>query len=247
MLTTESLYRRKIAKIRANLPTLEQVIVLDEGGGPIEGTIDCESWMADASDAPPEISTTADDMALLHFTSGTTGTPKGAIHVHDAARTHFATGRYALDLHLQDIFWCTGALERIVQETQGYPYFLQEWGKHVWDVASRSPITVQDVEQATAIAIVALDKSFFRVRFDQLMPTERRYLRAMAGLGAGPHRSGDIATMLQRKVTALGPTRNQLISKGMIWSPSHGDTAFTVPMFDQFMVRIMTGDDWRTP
>lgn len=153
----------------------------------------------------------------------------------------------ALPAAQQHVAFAPGALERIVQETQGYPYFLQEWGKHVWDVASRSPITVQDVEQATAMTIVALDESFFRVRFDRLTPTEKRYLRAMAELGAGPHRSGDIATMLERKVTALGPTRNQLISKGMIWSPNHGDTAFTVPMFDQFMVRIMPGDDWRTP
>jgi len=153
----------------------------------------------------------------------------------------------ALPAAQQHVAFAPGALERIVQETQGYPYFLQEWGKHVWDVASRSPITVQDVEQATAMTIVALDESFFRVRFDRLTPTEKRYLRAMAELGAGPHRSGDIATMLERKVTALGPTRNQLISKGMIWSPNHGDTAFTVPMFDQFMVRIMPGDDWPTP
>ncbi len=146
----------------------------------------------------------------------------------------------------QKVAFKPGALERIVRETQGYPYFLQEWGKHVWDVASRSPITVQDVAQASAVAIVALDESFFRVRFDRLTPTEKRYLRAMADLGAGPHRSGDIASVLNRKVTALGPTRNQLISKGMIWSPNHGDTAFTVPMFDQFMRRIMPGDDWRT-
>ncbi len=153
----------------------------------------------------------------------------------------------ALPAAQQHVAFAPGALERIVQETQGYPYFLQEWGKHVWDVAPCSPITVQDVEQATAMTIVALDESFFRVRFDRLTPTEKRYLRAMAELGAGPHRSGDIATMLERKVTALGPTRNQLISKGMIWSPNHGDTAFTVPMFDQFMVRIMPGDDWPTP
>lgn len=91
------------------------------------------------------------------------------------------------------------------------------------------------MERATAIAVAALDESFFRVRFDRLTPAEKRYLRAMAELGPGPHRSGDISNVLNRKVTALGPTRNQLISKGMIWSPNHGDTAFTVPMFDQFM------------
>jgi hypothetical protein len=69
-------------------------------------------------------------------------------------------------------------------------------------------------------------------------------LAIRAELGPGPHRSGDIAEKLDRKVTSLGPTRNQLIAKGMIWSPNHGDTAFTVPLFDQFMKRIMPGDEW---
>jgi hypothetical protein len=137
------------------------------------------------------------------------------------------------------------ALNRIVQQTHGYPYFLQEWGKHTWDTAAISPITVNDVEVASTAAIAALDESFFRVRFDRLTPLEKRYLRAMAELGSGPHRSGDIAGQLDRDVTALGPARNQLIAKGMIWSPSHGDTAFTVPLFDEFMHRIMPGEDWK--
>lgn len=137
------------------------------------------------------------------------------------------------------------ALDRIIQETRGYPYFLQEWGKHAWDTADASPITLEDVERATASAVAALDESFFRVRFDRLTPLEKKYLRAMAELGPGPHRSGDIAEQLRRDVTSLGPTRSQLIVKGMIWSPSHGDTAFTVPLFNDFMKRIMPGDDWK--
>ncbi len=137
------------------------------------------------------------------------------------------------------------ALDQIVKETRGYPYFLQEWGKHSWDVATSSPITLEDVKQATTSAVAALDDSFFRVRFDRLTPLEKRYLRAMSDIGAGPHRSGDIAEKLGRGVTSLGPTRSQLIVKGMIWSPSHGDTAFTVPLFDAFMKRIMPGDEWR--
>jgi predicted transcriptional regulator len=137
------------------------------------------------------------------------------------------------------------ALDQIIKETRGYPYFLQEWGKHSWDVATSSPITLADVKQATTSAIAALDESFFRVRFDRLTPLEKRYLRAMSELGAGPHRSGDIAEKLGRDVTSLGPTRSQLIVKGMIWSPSHGDTAFTVPLFDAFMKRIMPGNEWR--
>lgn len=137
------------------------------------------------------------------------------------------------------------ALQRIVHETRGYPYFLQEWGKHSWDTASASPITHHDVNLASKAAVAALDESFFRVRFDRLTPAEKKYLRAMSEIGPGPHRSGDIAEKLGRQVTSLGPTRNQLIAKGMVWSPSHGDTAFTVPLFDEFMRRIMPGDDWR--
>ena len=137
------------------------------------------------------------------------------------------------------------ALERIVEETRGYPYFLQEWGKHSWDVAEGPPIGIADVERASVTARAALDEGFFRVRFDRLTPSEKRYLRAMSELGPGPHRSGDIARVLGLKVTSLGPARSQLISKGMIWSPGHGDTAFTVPLFDRFMRRIMPGEDWR--
>jgi hypothetical protein len=140
----------------------------------------------------------------------------------------------------------SGALDRIVDETKGYPYFLQEWGKHAWDVTEQPPITEEDVVAASRTAIAALDESFFRVRFDRLTPAEKRYLRAMAELGPGPHRSGDVAKKLGLKVTSLGPTRGNLIAKGMVWSPSHGDTAFTVPLFDEFMRRTMPGDDWES-
>ena len=137
------------------------------------------------------------------------------------------------------------ALEAIVTRTQRYPYFLQEWGKHVWDAAERSPITAAVVDAASEWAVAALDASFFLVRFDRLTPSEKRYLRAMSELGTGPYRSGEIARELGTPVTSVAPLRGQLINKGMIWSPSHGDTAFTVPMFDEFMRRIIPGDDWR--
>ena len=138
------------------------------------------------------------------------------------------------------------ALNRIYDETKGYPYFVQEWGKHSWDAAPASPIREVDVRTATITAVAALDASFFGVRFDRLTPAEKNYLRAMAELGPGPHRSGDVAQTLKVSVTALAPRRNNLISKGMIWSPNHGDTAFTVPLFDQFMKRVMPGQDRRT-
>lgn len=148
--------------------------------------------------------------------------------------------------HNEGVAYEEAAVALILEKTHGYPYFLQEWGKHAWDVATSSPITYRDVEVASSQTIAALDESFFRVRFDRLTPTEKRYLRAMAELGEGPHRSGDIAAALNRSVSTLAPLRQSLILKGMIWSPSHGDTAFTVPLFDEFMKRIMPGDDWKT-
>ncbi len=137
------------------------------------------------------------------------------------------------------------ALDAILQVTQGYAYFLQQWGSHTWRAANESPIAAGDVATASVTAIAALDESFFRVRFDRLTPKEKKYLRAMAELGAGPHRSGDIAACYGAGVSSLAPTRSSLIAKGMVWSPNHGDTAFTVPMFDEFMKRTIPGDDWR--
>ena len=131
------------------------------------------------------------------------------------------------------------ALEQVYQETQGYPYFLQEWGRHSWATAPQSPINVVDVQSARDAAIAELDTGFFRVRFDRLTPKEKSYLRAMAELGPGPHRSGEVAASVGATVTSLAPVRNNLITKGMLFSPAHGDTAFTVPLFDSFMKRVM--------
>jgi hypothetical protein len=139
----------------------------------------------------------------------------------------------------ENVTFDEAAIAQILLQTLGYPYFLQEWGKHSWDVADASPIAREDAEQATTRALAELDASFFRVRFDRLTPSEKRYLRAMADLGPGPHRSGDIAERLVRKVTTVAPIRNALIAKGMIYSPAHGDTAFTVPLFDGFMKRTI--------
>lgn len=131
------------------------------------------------------------------------------------------------------------AVDRIISATQGYPYFLQEWGYQCWNSAESSPILIKDIDRATPIILKKLDESFFRVRLDRLAPAEKKYLRAMAELGPGPHRSGDIADVLKVKVQSVAPVRSALIKKGMIYSPQHGDTAFTVPLFDAFMRRQM--------
>lgn len=137
----------------------------------------------------------------------------------------------------QNIEFTPSAIKKIVAVTKGYPYFLQEWGKQAWDLASASPIDEAVIERATKQALQKLDESFFRVRFDRLTPREKDYMRALAELGAGAHRSGDVADELGVKVQSVAPIRSNLIRKGMIYSPAHGDTAFTVPLFDEFMRR----------
>lgn len=131
------------------------------------------------------------------------------------------------------------ALLEVFRLTQGYPYFLQEWGYQSWNHADQSPITLRHVQDATIKVIPRLDANFFRVRFDRLTPSEKNYLRAMAHLGPGAYRSGDIAAVLGVKINSLGPVRAKLIKKGMIYSPTHGDMAFTVPLFDEFMRRAI--------
>lgn len=131
------------------------------------------------------------------------------------------------------------AVEEILRPAEGYPYFLQEWGYQAWNHAAASPITASDIRTATADTIRRLDENFFRVRYDRLTPSEKQMLRAMAELGAGPYRVGDVAELLAVKVGSLSPRRASLIAKGMIYSPTHGDLAFTVPLFDAFMRRAI--------
>ncbi len=139
----------------------------------------------------------------------------------------------------QQVKFTTSALKEIMVQTQGYPYFLQEWGYQAWNIAKKSPIDLPDITSATKESINRLDESFFRVRFDRLTPREKEYLYSLAILGDGAQRSGDIANKLKVTPQSVAPIRNSLIKKGMIYSPSHGDTDFTVPLFGAFMKRIM--------
>ncbi len=145
----------------------------------------------------------------------------------------------------QKVRFTDESLKEIIRQTQGYPYFLQEWGYQAWNLANKSPIGIDVVRQASQESIKRLDANFFRVRFDRLTPREKDYLRALADLGEGSHRSGDISERLGVKDQSVAPIRNGLIKKGMIYSPAHGDTAFTVPLFGEFMKRIMPRDGER--
>lgn len=157
----------------------------------------------------------------------------GALSEQDASRALRDPAQEA------DVEFEPAALQEVFRLTKGYPYFIQEWGYQAWNLAPSSPITVDIVRTATPTVIARLDQSFFRVRFDRLTQGERTFLRAMAALGPGPHRTGDIATELGIKVTSLGPVRANLIRKGMVYSPQHGEMAFTVPLFDEFMIRAI--------
>lgn len=138
----------------------------------------------------------------------------------------------------EDAEWEDQAVDRLIRQTEGYPYFLQEFGKQAWTVAQSSPITDGDIEAAIGLALDDLDQGFFRARLDKTTDAERDYLRAMANLGGpGPYRSGDVSRAVGRKTTQTGPVRDSLIKRGLCYAPRHGLVAFTVPMFDQYIRR----------
>jgi len=129
------------------------------------------------------------------------------------------------------------AVDFIVKYAQGYPYFLQEYGKIVWDEASASPITVEDSKSVLPLVEAKLDESFFRVRAERTTELELRYLYAMAELGPDPHQASEVAGRINRTTEQVGPVRARLIEKGLLYTPGHGYAAFTVPQFDRYMLR----------
>ncbi len=133
------------------------------------------------------------------------------------------------------------ALRELLRLSKGYPAFLQAYAYAAWNVAPGSQITLADIRQAIPAATRRLDQSFYSPGYERLSPRERAYLRSMAHLGPGPHRSGDIADSMDAKITSLGPLRAKLLAKGLIYSPSHGYVGFTAPAYDEFMRRVMPG------
>jgi len=150
-----------------------------------------------------------------------------------------AISAIATPARTEGVLFDGAAIEKILRLTERYPYFLQQWAYEAWNISPTERISEDVVDRATILAIKELDQSFFKVRFDRCSPSEKKYMRALAEFGQGKHRSGDIADKLQVKVNSVAPTRSALIKKGMIYSPSHGDTAFTVPLFDQYMQRAI--------
>jgi len=140
----------------------------------------------------------------------------------------------------QDVQYEEPAVGRALEWTAGYPFYIQQLGKHVWNLASRSPITAEDIEAAIPNATEALDSSLYEVRVQRATPSERTYMRAIAELGEGPYRSGDVARMLERPASALSTIRQDLINKGLLYATEdYGHVDFSVPRFDEFMCRYM--------
>jgi hypothetical protein len=131
----------------------------------------------------------------------------------------------------------TAAVERIVEYTEGYPYFLQEYGSIVWDYSAASPITLADAVSAQPLVEEKLDESFFRVRIERATPLERQYMKAMAECGPGPQAAGEVAQRLGKTAQQAAPTRARLIEKGLLYAPAYGFAAFTVPQFDRYLLR----------
>lgn len=151
---------------------------------------------------------------------------------HEAATDAIRKPLNQENVHIND-----NALAAIIEETGGYPFFLQEWGYQAWNCAQTSPITLEDSATASEKALMRLDDGFFKVRLDRLTPAEIEYVNAMASLGGGPYKSVDIADALKKGQSSLGPRRANIIKKGMIYSPSYGEVDFTVPLFDEFLRR----------
>jgi hypothetical protein len=156
----------------------------------------------------------------------------------DASESRLALTEPAEERGVQ---WTGEALDSVLRQTRGYPYFLQAFGQHCWEAApGPAAIRVGDVESATPNALRSLDEGFFQVRLDRATPAGRRYLDAMAGMGPGPHLSGEVAKRLRRRTNQVGPQRDALIRLGLCYSPRHGEMAFTVPLFDEFLRRRAT-------
>jgi hypothetical protein len=156
----------------------------------------------------------------------------------DRLPTQAARDALELPVRAVDVSYQHQATDQILALTDGYPYFLQEYGKHVWNVAAGPAITPLDVERAHDFVQLELDESFFQVRIGRTTQTELDYLSAMADLGGGPYSSGEIAAKLGRRGSAsVAPTRGRLIEKGLIYSPSYGLTEFAVPHFPRFIQR----------
>jgi hypothetical protein len=133
-----------------------------------------------------------------------------------------------------------GAVGRALELTQGYPFYLQEFGKHIWNLAPASPITRADVGDAAPRAEESLDRGIYEVRIQRATVKERRYLRAMAELGAGPYKAGSVASAMGTTTTALSTVRQKLLDRGLIYATEdYGYVDFTVPRFDEFMRRHM--------
>jgi hypothetical protein len=134
------------------------------------------------------------------------------------------------------------AVVKIIDETEGYPYFIQLWGSKVWDIAKASPITIKDVIKATEKSIEALDSGFFKIRYERLTERQQEYARAIALAGKLPVSSSEVADIMGITVRQAAPIRDEIIKKGMAYSPHRGMISFSVPKFEEYLKRNFIKD-----
>ena len=153
-----------------------------------------------------------------------------------------ATDALVLPARDEGVEYEPDAVAEIVKYTEGYPYFIQEFGRAVWHVAEGPVITAVDVSSARGVVEAELDESFFRSRVQRATPEELRYMRAMAELGPDAQKAAEVADVLGRTSDQIAPLRARLINKGLLYTPRYGYAKFTVPQFDRFMRRYMSLD-----
>jgi hypothetical protein len=148
-----------------------------------------------------------------------------------------ATAALVLPAQDEDVDWEPEAIDVVLAASAGYPYFIQQFGQTAWDAAAQSPISSIDAATGIALGRERLDNGFFRARWDRATPAERDYMAAMAADGDGPSESGAVAKRLNKSMSSLGPARANLIAKGLVWAPEHGQIAFSVPGMAAFIER----------
>ena len=148
-----------------------------------------------------------------------------------------ATSALVLPAEREHVEWEPAAVTAVLDGSGGYPYFIQQFGQTSWNTATRSPISVADAEVGIALGREKLDNGFFRARWDRATPAERDYMAAMAADGDSPSESGTVAKRLNKNQNSLGPARANLIAKGLVWAPEHGQIAFSVPGMAAFIER----------
>jgi hypothetical protein len=147
----------------------------------------------------------------------------------------------AIVVRAQDIgvSWSSEAADKLVDRSDGFPFFVQTWAFHTWNAATDDPISGADVERSAPNADHVLDSSFLAARIARIPASEVAYVQALASLGSGPHRSGAVAAAERKSTPQVAAFRDRLIAEGLIYAPRYGWVEFAIPYFDRYVRRVL--------